>query len=301
MVVVGGGPGGRGLRRAARRRRARGGARGAAAGGRRVLLLRVHAVEGAAAPGRAARRGAAHPGRARGGDRRPRRAARCSSGATRSSTTSTTPDMEPWLDDHGIDARARARAASTASAGSTVRRRRCWSRARRWWWPPAAARPSRRSTGCARREPWTNREVTTAKEVPERAGDPRRRRGGRGDGAGVEHARVRRSRSSRRATACCRARGAVRRRAGALRPCTSAAWTCSVGVEGHGGAGERRRGGARARRRRPGPRRRAARGVGRRPRTDDLGLETRRARAGQADRGRRPACARTTGSTPSAT
>ena len=41
--------------------------------GRRVLVLRLHAVEGAAAPGRAARRGEAHPRRARGGDRRPRR------------------------------------------------------------------------------------------------------------------------------------------------------------------------------------------------------------------------------------
>ena len=68
VVVLGGGAGRRGVRRAARRRRARGGDRGAAPGRRRVLLLRLHAVEGAAAAGRAAGRGAPHPGRARGRD-----------------------------------------------------------------------------------------------------------------------------------------------------------------------------------------------------------------------------------------
>ena len=40
---------------------------------RRVLVLRLHAVEGAAAPGRAARRGPARARRRRGGDRRARR------------------------------------------------------------------------------------------------------------------------------------------------------------------------------------------------------------------------------------
>ena len=50
---------------------------------RRVLVLRLHAVEGAAAPGRGDRRGAADPRRGRGGDRRARRRAPCSRGATR--------------------------------------------------------------------------------------------------------------------------------------------------------------------------------------------------------------------------
>ena len=91
VVVVGGGPGRRGGGGAARRRRARGRAGRGRPRRRRVLVLRVHAVEGAAAP-----RGGA--GRGRAASRAPRRRSRasstsrrCSTAATRSSTTSTTP------------------------------------------------------------------------------------------------------------------------------------------------------------------------------------------------------------------
>src|SRR5829696_1233336 len=57
-----GGAGG-GLRGTARRRRARGGDCRAAPGRRRVLLLRLHAAEGPAAPGRAVGGVAARAGR----------------------------------------------------------------------------------------------------------------------------------------------------------------------------------------------------------------------------------------------
>ena len=51
-IVLGAGAAGRGLRRPPRRRRPEGGDRRAAPGRRRVLLLRLHALEGAAAPRR---------------------------------------------------------------------------------------------------------------------------------------------------------------------------------------------------------------------------------------------------------
>ena len=65
---------GRGARRAPGRGGARGGDRGGAARRRRVLLLCVHALEGAAAAGRAPRRGAPRPGGRHRAARRPGRA-----------------------------------------------------------------------------------------------------------------------------------------------------------------------------------------------------------------------------------
>ncbi len=44
--------------------------------------------------------------------------------------------------------------------------------------------------GLREAEPWTNREITTAKRGAVPAGDPRRGRGGRGDGPGMAHARL---------------------------------------------------------------------------------------------------------------
>ena len=93
--------------------RAEGRARRAAPRRRRVLLLRVHAVEGAAAPRRAARRGAARAGRARGGHR----------------ASSTSPAVLRRRDEviHDLDDRAAAlargarhRAGARRTAGSTA-------------------------------------------------------------------------------------------------------------------------------------------------------------------------------------
>ena len=117
--------------------------------------------------------------------------------------------MQPWLDDHGITL-VRGRARFDGERRLRGGRRRCSSRAARWWWPPAAARPSRRSTACARRGRGPTARSPRRKRGAGAARDPRRRGGGRGDGAGVEHARLARSRWSRASDAADLARGAVR-------------------------------------------------------------------------------------------
>ena len=90
VVVVGAGPAGEVAAGRLAERGLRGRDRRGPARRRRVLVLGLHAVEGAAAPGRGARRGAPRPRRRRGGRPAARRRRRCSPAATRSSTTSTT-------------------------------------------------------------------------------------------------------------------------------------------------------------------------------------------------------------------
>ena len=117
-------------------------------------------------PRRAARRGAPHPGRARGGHRRPRRRGGARAGATRSSTTSTTRRRCPGSSSAAstlfrgaghLDGERRvrvgddtliARKAVVVATGSSP------------LIPPI--------DGLREAEPWTNREATTAKEVPGR-------------------------------------------------------------------------------------------------------------------------------------
>ena len=113
---------GRGLRRKARRGRSAGGDRRGAPDRRRVLVLRLHAVEGAAAPGatRSTRRGACRA--------RPRRSPASSTppprwrGATRSSTTSTTRSWSPGSRTGGSRSSAgrRPSRASAACASATT-------------------------------------------------------------------------------------------------------------------------------------------------------------------------------------
>ena len=75
--------------------------------------------------------------------------------------------MEPWLTDRGVTlVRGAGKLRRRAPGG---RRRRDADRpAPPWWSPPAAARRCPRSTGSQEAKPWTNREATTAKQVPER-------------------------------------------------------------------------------------------------------------------------------------
>ena len=72
VIVIGAGPAGEVCAGTAGRRGARRGPGRARAGRGRVRLLGLHAVQGPAAPGRAAGRGQARPRCARGGDRRAR-------------------------------------------------------------------------------------------------------------------------------------------------------------------------------------------------------------------------------------
>ena len=165
---------------------------------RRVLVLRVHAVEGAAAAGRGARRGAARPRRreavtgeldvprraraARRGHPRPRRlrAAAVARGARR----------RRWCAGAaGSTASGASTSADDALVGAAGGRRRDRQR------PRDAADP-----GPGGGAPWTNREATTAKEVARAPGRPRRRRRRRRAGAGVGVARHARDDRRGRAT-----------------------------------------------------------------------------------------------------
>ena len=272
-IVIGAGPGGRGLRRAARRRRPGGGAGRAGAGRRRVLLLRVHALEGAAAPGRAAGRGRAGAGRARDGLRAsstPRIVLERRDEVIHDRDDSS---QLPWLEDARGRAGPRARD-PRRRAHADRRRPTCCARAARSWSPPAPTAAVPPIEGLAEARPWTNREATTAERGARAAADPRRRRRRRRAGAGLEQPRLQRDAG--------RGRGPGPRRRGAVRE----------------RAGRRRARALRGRDPRPAPRRpppRAARAgqvslrleggdelrgdellvaVGRRPRTDDIGLET---------------------------
>ena len=193
VVVIGAGPAGEVAAGRLAGRRAEGRDRRGPAGRRRVLVLGVHAVEGAAASLRGAGGGAPHPGRRRGGHRQRSTSRRCSSAATRSSTTSTTRSMLPWLEDRGIALfRGRGRltgerrvtvelndggteeleaATAVILAGGTLPAM-----------PPIEGLDTIDDT-------WTNREATTAQDDPRAAGDHGRRRGRRRDVPGVQHAR----------------------------------------------------------------------------------------------------------------
>ena len=143
--------------------------------------------------------------------------------------------------------------------------------------------------GLREAEPWTNREATTAKQVPERLAILGGGVGRRGDGAGLAQ------RSAPQVTLVearrppARARGAVRRRAGER-----------GAARARRGRAHRRQGDARCAREDGEVDGRARRRASRcaatscwwrsagAPQHDDLGLETVGARARQADRGRRP-------------
>ena len=182
VVVIGAGPVGENVADRVQGGRPRRGARRARARRRRVLVLGVHAVEGAAAqrPPPCAPRGAS-PAR--------RRRSPASSTSPRCSRRRDYWVVHDW-DDDGPGRLARERghrrwcagtAGSPADArvvvsdadGSSVDARRAARRRRRHRHPtrscptsPASPRPT----------PWTSREATSAKEVPARLADHRRRR-----------------------------------------------------------------------------------------------------------------------------
>ena len=194
VIVVGGGLAGRALRRGAGRRRPAGRAGRARARRRRVLLLRLHPVEDAAAPGRGGAGGAR-----RVGDRRGRR--RGGAGLARL---------------HGLEllrrrpgALAGRAAASTCSAAAAGSRGRASSRS-----TAPATPPTRRPRG--RRRPVHPAGPGAARargRVDQPRGDrhegraapaarPRRRAGRRRDGAGRAALRRRGGRSSRAPSTC---------------------------------------------------------------------------------------------------
>ena len=148
-------------------RRPAGRDRRARAGRRRVLLLRLHAVEDAAAPGRGAGRRPPRTGRARGGHRRAGRRRGARSGATTWSATTTTPAPQKWAKSNGIELHPRHAAASRARAPSRSATTRY------------TAEHIVIATGSDPVIPpidglrelegvWTNREATGMKEVPDR-------------------------------------------------------------------------------------------------------------------------------------
>ena len=75
------------------------------------------------------------------------------------------PSQVPWLEDRGVTL-VRGHGRSTASAGSGSATT-CSSRGRPSWSRPAAGRSCRRFRGLEDVRPWSNREATTAKAVPE--------------------------------------------------------------------------------------------------------------------------------------
>ena len=224
VIVIGGGPagevaagrlGGDGLRGRAGRARAR---------RRRVLVLGLHAVQGAAAPGRGARRG-------RAASRAPREAVTGSLDVT--ATLRRRDEVIHDLDDSSPAARGSRTTASRCIRGeATVTGERtvevggetlrgAQGGHRRHRHARAACRPI---DGLAEADPWTNREITTTKHVPESLVIIGARRRRRRDGAGVRDAR-RRGHADRARRAHPHARGAVRRRAGRTTRCASAAST----------------------------------------------------------------------------
>ena len=133
---------------------------------RRMLLLRLHALEGAAAPRRPARRGAPA---ARGAGRR--RTARLDPQAILDRRDEVIHDLDdsvqlPWLEERGIDL---YRGAGRFDGERRVARRRRDpdGARRRSSSPPAAARRCRRSTASTGSGPGTTARATTAKQVPE--------------------------------------------------------------------------------------------------------------------------------------
>ena len=100
---------------------------------------------------------------------------------------------------------------------ATARRTR--SRRRRRWCVATghADRSSRRSPGSQTLGAWDNRYVTSAKELPPPTARARRRRDRRGDGAGVQAARLRGGHRRRGRAAAARSGRAVRGRRGARR------------------------------------------------------------------------------------
>ena len=221
------GAAGRGLRRPPRRRRPAGRDRRAPPGRRRMLLLRLHALEGAAAPRRAARRGAAGARASpQAVDRRARPRRR--SLARRDEVIHDLDDSGqlPWLEERGIEL---FRGAGRLDGERRVvgRRRRPDRDAGRWSSPPAAAPRCRRSTASTRSGPGTTATRRPPKRVPESmvvlGGGPVGTRAR----PGLVDARDRGD-PGRGRRAAAPARGALRRRAGRRRRCASAtASTCA--------------------------------------------------------------------------
>ena len=139
--------------------------------------------------------------------------------------------------------------------------------------------------GLREAKPWTNREATTAKEVPARLAILG------GGVVGVEMAQAYSSLGSAGDADRARrppdpARGAVREPTTWSSRCARTAWTCAR-HQRDGGARGGRRGDRRARRRRPRAGRRAARGHRAQAEHRRHRARQRRPRARQADRGRR--------------
>ena len=129
-----------------------------------MLLLGLHAVQGAAAAGRGARRGAPDPGRCRGRRRRARRRQPCSTRRDEIIHGLDDSSQLPWLEERGIalyrgwgrldgekrvvvgDETIEVRRAVFLAGGTTPTL------------PPI--------DGLADATPWTNREATTAKRDP---------------------------------------------------------------------------------------------------------------------------------------
>ena len=157
--------GGRGVRRAARRRRRRRGAGRARAGRRRMRVLGVHALQGAAATRRAPGRGARVPGAERGGDRRLDAAAVL---ARRDEVIHDLDDGQmPWLEDRGITlVRGQARWTASAGCGSAIS---CSRPARAVVIAVGSGAAIPPVHGLAEISPWTNRQATTAKYGSARA------------------------------------------------------------------------------------------------------------------------------------
>ena len=217
-------PGRRGRRRAARRQRPRGRDLRTGACRRRVLVLRVHALEGPGAAGRAGRRGSARP---RGAPRvRP-------GGPGRSTGPARRGDPRPRRLGHGALARGPGH---RADPGPRPARRRAPRGRRR----PRTGRPQ---GGCGRdrerRRVTANRRPRRVRALDEPRGNdiqggsgeppgdrrwPRRMRAG----SGVALVRIRR-RAARGRRPDPRRRGAVRGRGGGLGAPANAASACGPG------------------------------------------------------------------------
>ena len=191
-------PGRRGRRRAARRERPVGRARRARARRRRVLLLGVHAVQGAAAPGQALAEARRVPGAAR-------RSGRLDAAAALARRDEVIHDLDdsaqlPWLEERGVElvrGHGRLDGERRVVVGDDVLVAR-----RAVVLAPGTAASVPPIPGLDEAMAWTNREGTTAKEVPESlivlGGGPVGCRAG----AGVGDARLASDAASRRRRAC---------------------------------------------------------------------------------------------------